>query len=116
MLVATLEAIGCGSISMADADCEHPFASTTVTLYVPPLKPRRSSVDAVKPFDPVQSWVNGAVPPAMMRSMAPSVAPAQLMFIPPNTEGDSVVLSSSGAVSVAPVFSAQPFWSVMETV
>jgi hypothetical protein len=72
--LAVSAAVGC--VIVTNLVAVQPFASVTVTLYVPATRPVRSCV--VAPFD--QAYAYGAVPPVTVRSIDPVAPPKQATF------------------------------------
>jgi hypothetical protein len=70
-----------GSVMVTEVVAGHPVLDVTVTLYTPAARPLISSVVAVKTPGPVQLIAIGAVPPVIVRSIAPLVPPLQLTFV-----------------------------------
>src|ERR1051325_3122410 len=88
------------------AEAVHPFTSVTVTLYAPKDNPEISSVFVL--FD---HWkVNGAVPPATVRSIEPSLLPKQAASVTTPLR-DGLVINSS-VITMLSQFAAEVSVSV----
>ena len=73
-----LKTIALGCVIVALACAVHPFASVTVTLYVPAGKPVKSS-----PVDPLlHTQLYAAVPPLTVKLIDPVEAPLHDTFVP----------------------------------
>ncbi len=73
--IKAVKAVGCVIVTLVVR--VQPFASVTVTVYVPAVNP--VAVAAVCP--PVQAYVYGAVPPLAVTVAAPVLAPLHNTFI-----------------------------------
>ena len=60
-----------------------PFASVTITVYVPASRPLMSSVLAVKPSGPVQAIEYGEVPPLTVCANLPNLAQEHISYQTP---------------------------------
>ena len=86
-----------------------PLLSVTVTSYVPPSRPDKSSLEEVNPFGPVHEYVYGPVPPVTVRSIVPSLPEISSVEVP-------LAESAAGSLIVELAVSVQPLSSVIITV
>src|SRR5436190_12845882 len=104
--------IGAGPSSVMSAWEVQPLASETTTVYVPTPRPLMCSASDPNPPGPFQLVVYCPVPPAMTRSIVPSL-PLQPMAYPPPTSPMAVCTSNGvGWIRVMLSLALQPFPSV----
>jgi hypothetical protein len=100
-----------GSVSSTLVTAVQPFASVTVTKYVPAVRPE--AVAPVWAGDVLQLYVYGAVPPLAVTVAAPLMPPSQLGFVLAVIDA---VTALAGSVTVAVAVLMQPLKSVTVTV
>ena len=98
-----------GSVTVTACVEAHPFASETLTVYVP-----AGRLEAVVPVPPAgdQAYVNGPVPPVTFTEAVPLLPPLQETFTPTEAVMAGPPILETAAVAVA----VQPFASVIVTV
>lgn len=106
VLVKTSESAA-GWVKMADVEAVQPFASVTVTVKAPALRPLKSSV--VAPFDHKKLW--GNAPPDVVKLILPLAKPLQLGLV------ETAAKAKTGGWSIVKNFTTeQPLASVTVTV
>jgi hypothetical protein len=110
LVVAEIVAVTCvGCVIFAVVVRVHPFASVTVTVYVPLANP-----DTVAPVPPdgAQVYVYPPTPPPGVTVAEPLLPPKQETFV----VAEIVAVTCVGCVIVAVVVTEHPFASVTVTV
>jgi hypothetical protein len=106
-----------GSDKVIEMDDVHPFASVTVTVYIPAFSAEISSIAEVNAEGPVHAYVYGASPPDTVRLMDPSDAPLQVILYPPAKVAAEYVRDNAGCTVIRILeVVVQPFLSVTNTV